>query len=594
MSAEYPVPRMQESFRPSSETSLANGESDKEKKKKSEKKSGEEAKEVASPAQEKARQIGRALGVGDKEPFWGRKQSEEKPSETTLFQAERPGSQEQTEDELVDSDVEAGEALSSSPKPHEVAKAYVENRTVELESQTVTPGMAESQQTEAIAESVSAEDAADLAFMDALAEQLAQMPEQTEGAESEISSVEKAVDVAFGKVVEQRGLAEQAAPMSEASGAEDAEEDEDSLATQSASAAASAPPLAGGVAGGSPPTGYTAPAMAMGGNIGRSANVYTAPPIEAAPVRATREAADGFVPFAIGATLGYFIGKGRGRRQAEQRLTPQVQKLEAEVRQQIAVITTKEAKIRQLVRMQSESLRTPARSAPIAETVRAAEAPQAAPRTPDIPAAATRLTEASPFTRTEQTPASSATPQTERAPQAVPGKPEAKPAIAVPAETMSKQELLEAGAAITIGNESLRSIFEGQHAISEQGLRRIVAEYQRGHDIGHVLKDEMLKHELHFERLDDTLQQSADEARSAVQEAHQGGFGGAMGMDTSNPQATAQTVAEAQHAAASHLQSSDKVQTQSHQTLRPVLVVANVIAFVILAILVIVLLTIYL
>ena len=579
------------------EGSLPSGE--KKKKSEKDKTSGKaEKSEVgASPNREKVRQIG-TLGVGDEAPSWRRKQPEGRPAETTIFQQERPGRQEHEGDEASEGDSETAETTIGPLESLDIAVAYAQNRTAELEANVVSSGAAESHRTETIAEGTSAEDAIDLEFMNTLSEHLVRISEKTAQGEGKVSSVEEAADAAFDEVVGRRGLSEQAASMSEANVAEDTDEDEDQLTATSANAAAAAgaPPLAGGVAGGPPPTGYAAPATAMGGNIGRSANAYAAP-VEAAPARATREAADGFVPFAIGATLGYFIGKRRGGRNAEQRLTPQVQKLEAEVKQQITVITTKEAKIRQLVRMQNESLRTPAKSAPLIEVARAAEAPQDVPRIPDAPAAATRLAEASPFARAEQTPVFSSTPRSERAPQAVPGKQETRPVLAVPAETMSKQELLEAGAAITIGSESLRSMYEGQdnkHLIGEEGLRRLVAEYQRGHDIGPVLKEEMLKYQLHFERLDDTSQQSADEARSAVQEAHQGGLGGVIGMDTASPQATAQTVAEAQSAAAGHLQPQGKVQTQSHQTLRPVLVVANVIAFIILAILVIVLLTIYL
>lgn len=66
-------------------------------------------------------------------------------------------------------------------------------------------------------------------------------------------------------------------------------------------------------------------------------------------------------------------------------------------------------------------------------------------------------------------------------------------------DTISRAELLEISEKIIIDGSNLRQIYE-THLIGERGLRRLVAEYMRGHDLHEPLKHEVVEHEIDFER----------------------------------------------------------------------------------------------
>jgi hypothetical protein len=65
-------------------------------------------------------------------------------------------------------------------------------------------------------------------------------------------------------------------------------------------------------------------------------------------------------------------------------------------------------------------------------------------------------------------------------------------------EIMGREELLEASEKIVVGATTLRQVFE-THLISERGLRQAVDEYRRGGDIRRVLAEELLIKELGYE-----------------------------------------------------------------------------------------------
>ena len=64
---------------------------------------------------------------------------------------------------------------------------------------------------------------------------------------------------------------------------------------------------------------------------------------------------------------------------------------------------------------------------------------------------------------------------------------------------MNRTELLNLSEKISVGDSSLRKIYE-THLIGERGLRRLVAEYLRGGDIKKALRSEIVEHEIDFER----------------------------------------------------------------------------------------------
>ncbi len=74
-------------------------------------------------------------------------------------------------------------------------------------------------------------------------------------------------------------------------------------------------------------------------------------------------------------------------------------------------------------------------------------------------------------------------------------------------ETLSRAELLSFSEQIAVETTSLRNVYE-THLIGEHALRRLIAEYLQGGDIHKALQQEILEHEIDFER-DPALRDSA-------------------------------------------------------------------------------------
>ena len=72
-----------------------------------------------------------------------------------------------------------------------------------------------------------------------------------------------------------------------------------------------------------------------------------------------------------------------------------------------------------------------------------------------------------------------------------------------PVDTLTKEELLAFSAQIKVGETSLRRVYEAK-MVDEAGLRRLIKEYQAGHDLRRALAREFMVKELKFER-DPTL-----------------------------------------------------------------------------------------
>ena len=78
-------------------------------------------------------------------------------------------------------------------------------------------------------------------------------------------------------------------------------------------------------------------------------------------------------------------------------------------------------------------------------------------------------------------------------------------------ETLNRNQLLKLSQNIVIEGSSLRQIYE-THLIGERGLRRLMAENERGNDLGKALRQEIIEREIDFER-DPQLRDSAHHAK---------------------------------------------------------------------------------
>jgi len=66
-------------------------------------------------------------------------------------------------------------------------------------------------------------------------------------------------------------------------------------------------------------------------------------------------------------------------------------------------------------------------------------------------------------------------------------------------DTMSRSELLELSSSIKLEASSLRQVYESR-LIGEQGLRRLIKIYNQGGDLQKALRQEIIEHELDYER----------------------------------------------------------------------------------------------
>jgi hypothetical protein len=237
-----------------------------------------------------------------------------------------------------------------------------------------------------------------------------------------------------------------------------------------------------------------------------TAATETAPPAAAAPPperpRPRRHEASPTAAAVTGGLFAYLLGRRRGRLKAERKLAPIQKKLEKEVKKVRADLAEKETKLRQAAHQQAER-HTPAviervRERLVTETLAKPERPLpvAAPearqfRTPQpVPERIGHV-----VVRAEK----ELRPVVERLPEAPIETSAERMAVEHHVETLTKPELLELSSKIKVDGTSLRQVYEtGQ--VGERGLRRLVSEHLRGHDIKKALKRELLEHQIDFER----------------------------------------------------------------------------------------------
>lgn len=569
-------------------------------------------------------------------PFWRRVVGEEslpkaEPKEEVVIYSAKDNTPEETERTEADEEVVAEpsrEELEAADKlevteVEEVIAAYVETRTTELQEEQASLPVQDSERP-AIA--------ADLAFLQTIRNGLRTPVTVSRVAEAEQHAVE-AVGAAY-RVVEQRvqeggdplGSPEEEALVPPVTSSESPlpgnltfEDTESSQKMSLASYATSQAPAHGGVP---PHRGGTVAAtnmMRFPQGMGALASERHAARAREAAAEQPAATADWFVPAAV----AYLLGRRHGRKKAERQLVPQQRKLETHVRALVTEVAAKEARIRQLARQQAElrkgvedkSSQPPTPRAPVVGVEK--RRVEATPPRLDTSAPNRLAAQPPSIHRIEATPQppTAIKPEVTQARMAanttyerfvVPptgevertvGSPQIRPEVSAghktPPEVMNHEELLVAGAEISIGSVDLKSIYE-DHKISEEGLRRLVVEHRHGGDIRNTLKDEMLKKELSYEQ--DPMRQYGQQTPEAVPATRQSQpILPSWLMQTPPVPSTAALPETAEPLTIPpypKLRKSASIQTR--RTVQPVLVVANATAFVILAILVVVLFIVWL
>lgn len=216
----------------------------------------------------------------------------------------------------------------------------------------------------------------------------------------------------------------------------------------------------------------------------------------------------------LGGVVGYLVGRRRGRIKTEKRLKTVEKKLTAEVGVLQRQIVQKEQQIRHTARTaysEKQRIITPESpptmrinrpeiatdnrepNAAVAERVPRRERLGLGLVTLRAAESAPGLAVLAPEKKSKKGPTEEAGKRTERLRDVSAEKPAKR------SEMMDRAELLEAGAAIAVGATNLRRVFE-THLISEQGLRRLVHEHERGGDVRAALRQELVEKEKSYER----------------------------------------------------------------------------------------------
>lgn len=226
----------------------------------------------------------------------------------------------------------------------------------------------------------------------------------------------------------------------------------------------------------------------VGSPIGQEESV----PLNVALRNERRAQTDGLI---VGAIVGYFVGRRRGRIKTEKKLLPVQKKLEKQVKTLQSELITREYQVRQAVREKLVAKPIESITKPIERSVvngqnklRPIRNRISTERIGHVLVAASSGTER-------------ATSVTEKQASTKENKP-AKLELAAAkkkTESMDRTELLAISQNIIVEGTSLRQIYE-THLISEKGLRRLVSEHLRGGNIVRTLKRELVERQIDFER----------------------------------------------------------------------------------------------
>lgn len=459
--------------------------------------------------------------------------------------------------EMTEFDQETKADDLSNEEEVAIAETYLEERTNQLAGEQPSPELTPEQAAE-----VAAETTADQAFLEAVQERLS-------NDDGETANVDEAIEAAFADVT--GGLASEETPEETEERPEESdslsEPDEEPFGPREFDPDQPIPLNTGGTGrgGGSgrPPTPPTSPVPPTPGRPGGPQPGSPVPrPLGGTPNAAPKRYDDAEVRrfertamgrgLLVGGVIGYLMGRRRGRISTEKRFKTVQAKLEKQVESIQQKIEQKEVIIRKMAREQvmAASLAKPEVKTTPAPAMKP-EAPRAAP---ERKIAGTQLR--------EQEPTAARNPEI------------AKDAV----DTLSKDELLAYSSQIKVGETSLRRVYEAK-LVDEKGLRRLIREYQAGHDLRRALAREFMVKELKFERdpsLRDLLPPEAQPRKQGGDKGEGGDYGsgsaaGAQGAGASQlaPRGSAKGGGDAMPAAGS---SSRRTKT-SQKNVSPLLLI---------------------
>jgi hypothetical protein len=211
----------------------------------------------------------------------------------------------------------------------------------------------------------------------------------------------------------------------------------------------------------------------------------------------------------VGAAVGYLVGRRRGRIKTEKQAAKVERKLTSQIRDLEQVVAEKEQRIRTVAReayinsrsargVASESLHS--RRAPNTEvtanvpSVERESSRAVLPSSELLGAVTLKAVESLPTRTASETLVTEAVPAVETRKVSASEQP-AKQSV----ETMSREELMEKAANVSVGATNLRRVYE-THLVTEQGLRRLMVAHERGENVQQMLRQELVEKESSFER----------------------------------------------------------------------------------------------
>jgi hypothetical protein len=246
-----------------------------------------------------------------------------------------------------------------------------------------------------------------------------------------------------------------------------------------------------------------------------SGNLYHTPITPDSPAVERYDQGNPAVTALIGGIIGYFIGRRRGRIRAEKQAVKVQRKLEKQIENIHWQLKAKETQIR---RVAAEKVRS--NGLVVVEAMAGKHVPETKPKPAEQlnPVERRSAPEASQLHGAKKTherlgrmlitAEAVAGPRPEKSSAVVSRqtKPESGKMAEIPqylrgrqVETLSRNDLLLVSEKIIVDGTSLRQIYE-THLVGEKGLRRLVAEHLRGGDVKKILRQEIVEHEIDFER----------------------------------------------------------------------------------------------
>jgi hypothetical protein len=337
-------------------------------------------------------------------------------------------------------------------------------------------------------ESLAAERAADLALLDAARQLLREQPEAPYG---------QPLQRAYEKVAGYFGVSSAEVPEAER------------VAEKSATSSPDPTPSAHEAA----QTWYVRERAPDAGSV---SPVMSVPRPETTVVNTERQENHTASALLVGAAVGYLAGRRRGRIKTEKQAAKVEKKLTTQIRDLERTVAAKEQRIRTVAR--EAFARSRSSRGVDSESLHSRRAPAAESDSPTARPAESKLPDAS---RTESQPQRSVMPGSEllgavtlKAVEALPTHRAAEVSRIEPTttpdrknnttdtksvETMSRSELLDKAANVAVGATNLRRVYE-THLVTEQGLRRLLVEHERGGDVQKILRRELVEKESSFER----------------------------------------------------------------------------------------------